>query len=390
MTGSRRETCIWSKDEIELMSELMPRIYLEIERSRSETALEKLNQRFESAMDAVDGIIFEWNMDTNLVYRSQGLFNLIGVEVEDAPPTSEWWFNLIHPEDRINTQAVFAQLEANNDRHQGEYRVRHADGRWIDVWERAYVRRNEAGEIVNVIGFTSDISDRKQLEKELKERNQELSLFSHTVSHDLKAPLRGISNLAGWISEDLSETIDPDILANLELMRSRVSRMDTLIDGLLDYAKVGNTEASLETFSVKQLLKEIVDWLSIPDSFVVELPAELPPITTHRVLLSQVLANLIGNAYKHHDSPNGRIQITVQPDGEIWRFSVTDDGPGIAPENQERVFDIFKTLSGADKNNTGIGLSIVKKLVETHGGTITLESQIGMGTTFNFSWIAEI
>lgn len=157
MTGSRRETCIWSKDEIELMSELMPRIYLEIERSRSETALEKLNQRFESAMDAVDGIIFEWNMDTNLVYRSQGLFNLIGVEVEDAPPTSEWWFNLIHPEDRINTQAVFAQLEANNDRHQGEYRVRHADGRWIDVWKRAYVRRNEAGEIVNMIGCTSDI-----------------------------------------------------------------------------------------------------------------------------------------------------------------------------------------------------------------------------------------
>ena len=157
MTCSRRETCIWRRDEIDLMSELMPRIYLEIERSRSEAALEKLNQRFESAMDAVDGIIFEWNIDTNFVYRSQGLFNLIGVEVEDASPTWEWWFNLVHPEDQTDTEWFFAQVEANNDRFQNEYRVRHADGHWIDVWERAYVRRNEAGEIVNMIGCTSDI-----------------------------------------------------------------------------------------------------------------------------------------------------------------------------------------------------------------------------------------
>ncbi|MCX5962088.1 MAG: ATP-binding protein, partial [Cyanobacteria bacterium] len=89
-----------------------------------------------------------------------------------------------------------------------------------------------------------------------------------------------------------------------------------------------------------------------------------------------------------HNRSDGRIQITVQPDAEIWRFSVTDDGCGIAPENQERVFDIFKTLSGNDKNNTGIGLSIVKKLVETQGGKVTLESQLSMGTTFSFTWMA--
>jgi len=99
---------------------------------------------------------------------------------------------------------------------------------------------------------------------------------------------------------------------------------------------------------------------------------------------------LIGNAYKHHDRADGRIQVTAQPDAKLWGFSVTDDGRGIAPEHQAEVFDIFKTLSGNDKNNTGIGLSIVKKLVETHGGNITLESQLGMGTTFNFTWIAEL
>ena len=229
-------------------------------------------------------------------------------------------------------------------------------------------------------------------------RNQELNRFSHTVSHDLKAPLRGISNLAGWIQEDLPETVDAGILANLELIRSRVARMDSLIDGSLEYARVGITSASLETFSVEQLLAEIVDSLSIPDSFVVELPTELPPIRTNRVLLSQVLANLIGNAYKHHDRPGetlrerpeGRIQVLVQPDAEMWEFSVIDDGCGIAPENQERVFDIFETLLGSDKNNTGVGLSIVKKIVETQGGQIKLESKIDIGTTFSFTWIAEI
>ena len=221
-------------------------------------------------------------------------------------------------------------------------------------------------------------------------RNQELNRFSYIVSHDLKAPLRGISNLAAWISDDLPPTIDPDILANLELMRSRVTRMGGLVDGLLEYARVGSTTASLETFSVEQLLIEIVDLLSIPDSFVVELPTELPQIKTHRVLLGQVLANLIGNAYKHHNYLDGRIQVLVQPDAEMWEFSVTDDGCGIAPENQAQVFDIFKTVSSTDKSTTGIGLSIVKKIVETQGGQIKLESAIGIGTTFSFTWIAEI
>ncbi len=358
------------------------------DRIRAELAVKKINQRFEAAMDAVDGIIFEWSMDTNFVFRSQGLFNLIGVEADDAPSTSEWWFNLIHPEDQPNIESFFAQINPNNDRYQFEYRVRHADGRWLDVWEKGNLKRNEAGEIVEVIGFTSDISDRKQIEKELEERNQELNRFSYIISHDLKAPLRGISNLADWISDDLPPTVDPDILTNLELMRLRVARMDSLIDGLLEYARVGSITSSLETFSVEQLLAEIVDWLSIPESFIVELPTELPPITTHRVLLSQVLANLIGNAYKHHDRLDGRIQVTVQPDTKMWKFSVTDDGCGIPPENQEQIFDIFKTVSGTNKNNTGIGLSIVKKLVETKGGKISLESQIGIGTTFNFTWFS--
>ena len=313
--------------------------------------------------------------------------------------------DITHPDDLTQDQESIRQILADEIQFiKLEKRYIHKLGHIVWVNLTSALRREASGAPLYFISSVEDITYRKQAEFTLQSqavklaettalielRNEELNRFSHTVSHDLKAPLRGISNLATWISEDLSETVDPDILANLELMRSRVSRMDSLIDGLLNYAKVGNTEASLETFSVEQLLKEIVDSLSIPDSFVVELPTELPPITTNRVLLSQVLTNLIGNAYKHHEQLDGRIQVTVQPDAEMWEFRVADDGRGIALENQERVFDIFKTLSGTDKNNTGIGLSIVKKLVETQGGKVTLESQLGMGTTFSFTWIAKI
>jgi len=172
MLGTRRMPSVWREEELELMGELILRIYIEIERIRAESAVQKINQRFEAAMQAVDGIIFEWNMDTNFIFRSQGLFNLIGVEAEDAPPTSEWWFNLIHPEDQPIIESFFAQSESNNDRYQFEYRVRHADGRWIDVWEKGNLKRNDAGEIICVIGFTSDISDRKRVEKSLQQSEE--------------------------------------------------------------------------------------------------------------------------------------------------------------------------------------------------------------------------
>ena len=146
--------------------------------------------------------------------------------------------------------------------------------------------------------------------------------------------------------------------------------------------------ASSRTFQVEDLLAEIVDSLSIPPSFTLDLPTDLPPIVTNRILLSQVLANLLGNACKHHNRPDGKVRVTAQLHGEIWTFTVADDGAGIAPENQERVFGVFQTLTTRDRQeNTGIGLSIVKKIVESQGGTITLESELGQGATFLFSWV---
>jgi signal transduction histidine kinase len=164
--------------------------------------------------------------------------------------------------------------------------------------------------------------------------------------------------------------------------------MEAMINGLLQYARVGNTEASVTTFEIADLLAEILDSLVLPASFVVELPSALPPITTNQILLSQVLTNLVGNAWKHHDRSEGRIRVTAEMRVDrLWQFTVSDDGPGIPSTDRDKVFEIFQTLSSQKQDSTGIGLSIVKKIVESHGGTIAIvEPQFGSGTTFCFTW----
>lgn len=221
---------------------------------------------------------------------------------------------------------------------------------------------------------------------ELDQRNQELDRFVYVVSHDLKAPLRAISNLAQWISDDLAEQLPEENQAQMVLLRQRVYRLETFIDGLLEYSRVGRTEDITESVDVAQLLDEIIDSLVVPDTFVIELN-QMPKLVTKRLLLQQVFANLLSNAIKHHNRSDGRITISATQQGDYYEFAVTDDGPGIAEEDHERVFGIFQTLTSREKReNTGIGLSIVKKIIESEGGTIVIDSQLNQGATFRFTW----
>jgi PAS domain S-box-containing protein len=246
---------------------------------------------------------------------------------------------------------------------------------------------DETGTIVGLVGVSFDISLRKQMEAALADRNQELDSFVYIVSHDLKAPLRAISNLSVWIEEDLSTDLPAEIGQQMTQLRDRVQRMEVMIDGLLGYARVGRTDVPIELVSVAELLAEILDSLMPPSTFEITIAADLPTFPTKRLLLSQVFSNLIGNAFKHHDKSNGFIRISCQEQGDFYKFTIVDDGPGIPPEQHDRVFIIFQSTNPQkNPDSTGIGLSIVKKIVETAGGKIWLESLLGQGTTFYFTW----
>jgi signal transduction histidine kinase len=223
---------------------------------------------------------------------------------------------------------------------------------------------------------------------QLERRNQELDQFAYVVSHDLKAPLRGIESASRWIEEDMGQDIPQHIREFLVLMRVRVKRMEQLIMGILELARVGRSPQADEPVFVRQLLREIIDSLNLPDGFQVELPFYLPTLVTNRVQLQQVFTNLISNAAKYHGHPeSGTVSIACTEDTQFYTFSVTDDGPGIAPEYHERIFVIFQTLTERDTlESTGVGLAIVKKIVERQGGAIQVESKEGEGATFRFTW----
>jgi signal transduction histidine kinase/DNA-binding NarL/FixJ family response regulator len=221
----------------------------------------------------------------------------------------------------------------------------------------------------------------------LTARNEELDEFSCVASHDLQAPLRGIANLAEWLVKDLEGQLPTENQQQLELIQSRVLQMNGLINGLLLYARVGKENIDSVSINIRQLLIEVVEMLAVPIGFQVDFAPNLPTIVTQSLLLKQVLANLIGNAIKYCDREDGNVEIIVQVQGAFLQFKIIDNGPGIALENQGKIFGIFQTLVGRDElKGTGIGLAIVKKIVESQGGLVSVESEGGQGSTFCFTW----
>ena len=242
-------------------------------------------------------------------------------------------------------------------------------------------------------GTVRNISERKQAEeqrerllRELESANEELKNFGYVVSHDLKAPLRAIGSLANWISTDYSDKFDDEGREHMRLLVSRVHRMDSLIDGILQYSRVGRVKEVVAAVDLNQLVHEVIDLLAPPKNISISVENALPTVMTEPTRIQQVFQNLISNAIKYMDKPEGEIRISCVNEGKQWKFSIADNGPGIEQQHFEKIFQLFQTLAPRDRvESTGVGLALVKKIVEMYGGHVWLESKVGAGSTFFFT-----
>ena len=238
-----------------------------------------------------------------------------------------------------------------------------------------------------------DIMDRKLAEKEqaqlleeVESVNRELKDFAYIVSHDLKAPLRGIKTLTDWLAADYADKLDDNGKEQMNLLLSRVQRMHNLVDGVLQYSRVGRIEEEKVKVNLNELVAEVIDTVAPPENIEITIQNQLPEIEGEETRMTQIFQNLFSNAVKYMDKPQGRIKVGCVEQNDFWKFSVTDNGPGIEEKHFERVFRIFQTLSPRDEfESTGVGLTVVKKIVELYGGSIWIESKIGEGTTFFFT-----
>ncbi|MEG4232210.1 PAS domain S-box protein [Microcoleus sp. Pol11C3] len=376
------------------------------DRKRSEIALAQSAQRFRATFEQAAVGMAQKTLEGKFLLVNQKLCEILGYTRQEL--MEKRFQDITWPEDLAGELEILRQLLAGEVENYGmEKRYVRKDGELVWANLTVSLLREQDGSHF-LMGVVEDIRERKKAEESLqlhaqelswitnslaqttnvlRKRNQELDQFAYVVSHDLKAPLRAIANLSSWIEEDLSESMTEDTIHQMNLLRGRVHRMEGLIEGLLQYSRVGRIQVPSEMVKVEKLLAEIIDSLAPPSGFEVKVEPGMPTFVTEKLPLQQVFSNLISNAIKHNRGESGHVKISVKELDDFYEFSVGDDGPGIAPQYHDKVFVIFQTLEARDKvENTGIGLSLVKKIVEGQGGCISLESAEGEGATFRFTW----
>ena len=249
---------------------------------------------------------------------------------------------------------------------------------------------NINGKVTGSIGIHLDITDLKSLElqkenllRKLEKSNEELQDYAHIVSHDLKSPLRSISALISWLKEDYKTVIDDAGMENFKLIENKLEKMDHLIDGILSYSSIDEMHSKSQSTDLNETIENIKNIIYIPEHIKVEIKKQLPIINVDPIRIQQLFQNLISNAIAHIDKPKGIVEINYLDKPNFHQFSVSDNGIGISKEYHKKIFEIFQSVS--ENESTGIGLSIVKKIVQLYNGQIWLDSELGNGTTFHFT-----
>ena len=342
--------------------------------------------------------LFENMYDALLVTNKEGRFisgNKAAQKLLEYPLSElkqQRIVDIVHPDDQARSQAFLEKLVKDGyySNYEGRIITKNGGVKYLQVNSNAIY---ENGQFAGSRDIARDITQlketeqkREQLYQELEQVNQELKNFAYIVSHDLKAPLRAIGSLAQWLAEDYSEQLGAEGQQHLDLLIKRVKRMHNFIEGILEYSRLGRIKLEKETVDFQELMNTVLDSLAPPKHFQIKLPREVPLIVCERIRIQQVFQNLISNAIKYNDKTKGKITIEYRSLAQYHEFSITDNGVGIKENHFEKVFEIFQTLQSRDQyESTGIGLTIVKRIIELHEGTIRLKSTPGEGSTFVFT-----
>ncbi len=375
---------------------------------------EQSETRYRFLADAIPVQIWTAQPNGQLDFVSARVAEYFGTSSETL--LKDGWLSVLHPDDVPPVVERWTHSLRTGEPYEVDFRLRQADGVYRWHIGRAVAQLAPDGTVVNWFGSNTDIDEQRRTADErerligaLERSNRELDQFAYVTSHDLKAPLRGIANLSGWIEEDMGASFPATAQEQMRLLRGRVQRMEALIDGILEYSRAGRLPERTESIDTKSLVVDTVQLLALPASAQVIVSDTLPTIVAARVPLGQIFSNLIGNAVKHGGGAQAIVHVsagTDQASRGYVRFAVTDNGPGIPSQYHERVFGVFQTLAARDKvEGTGIGLSIVKKLVEGAGGRVWIESpavrrearegdataagSAAVGTTIHFTWPLE-
>ena len=361
----------------------------------AQKALAASEERYRRITEAVTDYIYTVRFNSGRpmeAIHSQASVAVTGYSPEEFQANQTLWLNIVHSEDLEVVREQVSRCISGQNCSPIEHRIVRKDGniRWV---RRTLVPTFDAqGSIASYDGLLQDITELKvaehvqiQLLGELEQATEELRDFAYVASHDLKGPLRGISALAGWLSTDYGDKLGDEGKEHIKLLIARVKRMYNLIDGVLAYSQVARKEKSVEV-DLDDVVAEVIADLGIPKSVETVIENSLPTVVCGRNSIRQIFYHLIGNAVNFMDKSDGKVVINWSEEHNYWKFSVTDNGPGIEDEHFDKIFRIFQTLSPRDHlESTGVGLTITKKIVEFYGGKIWVQSKPGKGSTFFFT-----
>lgn len=358
-------------------------------RRKYRKSLEAQKQKYSNIIANMNLGLMEVDNDDRILMVNQSFVEMSGyAETELLGKTGRELFPLGDDKDLIEKENLKRQKGLSNSYELKVLNKKGALRHWLISGAPNY---NLNGEITGSIGIHLDITDIKSLELQkeklllkLEKSNDELQEYAHIVSHDLKSPLRSINALVSWIKEDNAGKLDEASLQNFTLIETTLEKMEQLISDVLNYSSVGSDDSEKVAVNLDELIKDLVQIMYTPKHIKIEFLNTLPTVKGYKTKLQQVFQNLIGNAIKFIDKEAGFIKISVKELSTHYKFSIADNGMGIDPKFHDKIFKIFHALNKS-KDSTGIGLSIVKKIISLHDGDIWLESEPQKGTTFIFT-----